>query len=70
MRNCNYHQFKSYVEGDDKFYNYPINLKDISIMPDKKKILSELKKKKNNINAKNLEEFWIKSVGKIYTTRL
>ena len=46
MRNCNYHQFKSYVEGDDKFYNYPINLKDISIMPDKKKILSELKKKK------------------------
>ena len=29
MRNCNYHQFKSYVEGDDKFYNYPINLKVI-----------------------------------------
>ena len=70
MRNCNYHQFKSYVEGDDKFYNYPINLKDISIMPDKKKILSELKKKKNNINAKNLEEFWIKSVGKILYNKI
>jgi UDP-galactopyranose mutase len=63
MRNCNYHQFKSYVETDDKFYNYPINKKDIAVMPDKKKILNELKKKKKTIHAKNLEEFWIKSVG-------
>lgn len=63
LRNCNYHQFKSYVETDDKFYNYPINQKDIAVMPDKKKILGELKKKKNNISAKNLEEFWLKSVG-------
>ena len=38
FRNCNYHQFKSYVEADDRFYNYPLNQKDISIMPDKKKI--------------------------------
>jgi UDP-galactopyranose mutase len=63
MRNCNYHQFKSYVETDDKFYNYPINKKDINVMPDKKKIVKELKNKNKKIHAKNLEEFWIKSVG-------
>ena len=65
FRNCNYHQFKSYVEADDNFYNYPLNEKDIAMMPDKKKISKELKKKKKYIKAKNLEEFWIKSVGKI-----
>ncbi len=65
MRNCNYHQFKSYVEEDDNFYNYPINKKDIQVMPDKKKILRQLKNKKKIIKAKNLEEFWIKSVGNI-----
>ena len=64
FRNLNYHQFKSYVEQDDKFYNYPLNQKDIAIMPDKKKIFKELKDKKKYISAKNLEEFWIKSVGK------
>ena len=46
FRNCNYHQFKSYVEADDNFYNYPLNEKDIAMMPDKKKISKELKKKK------------------------
>ena len=35
LRNCNYHQFKSYVEKDNQFYNYPINMKDIEKMPDK-----------------------------------
>jgi UDP-galactopyranose mutase len=64
LRNCNYHQFKSYVETDNKFYNYPINTTDIDEMPDKKKIFNELKKIKKNINPKNLEEFWIKSVGR------
>ena len=52
MRNCNYHQFKSYVETDDKFYNYPINKKDIAVMPDKKKILNELKKKEKKYPCK------------------
>ena len=65
MRNCNYHQFKSYVEQDDNFYNYPLNKKDIQVMPDRKKIYKQLKNKKKIINANNLEEFWIKSVGKI-----
>ncbi len=65
MRNCNYHQFKSYVEQDDNFYNYPLNKRDIQVMPDRKKIYNQLKNKKKIINANNLEEFWIKSVGKI-----
>jgi UDP-galactopyranose mutase len=65
LRSCNYHQFKSYVETDNKFYNYPLNMADINMMDDKKKIFDELKKLKKSINPKNLEEFWIKSVGKI-----
>ena len=64
LRSCNYHQFKSYVEGDNQFYNYPINMKDLESMPEKKKIKKQLNDGKK-IHAKNLEEFWIKSVGKI-----
>lgn len=65
LRNVNYHKFKSYVETDNQFYNYPINQKDIQKMPDRKKILSQLKNKKLIKNPKNLEEFWIKSIGTI-----
>lgn len=64
FRHLNKHQFKSYIEGDNNFYNYPLNKKDIDIMPDKVKIKRELSKKKKLINAKNLEEFWIRSIGK------
>ena len=64
LRNCNYHQFKSYVESDDKFYNYPLNQKDILNMPDSKKIIKELKRLKNISHPKNLEDFWIRSIGK------
>tara|TARA_B100000989_G_scaffold248137_1_gene195521 strand:+ start:367 stop:1524 length:1158 start_codon:yes stop_codon:yes gene_type:complete len=64
LRNCNYHQFKSYVEQDNQFYNYPLNTKDLEKMPDKKKIKKQLNKGKT-VNARNLEEFWIKSVGNI-----
>jgi len=64
LRNCNYHQFKSYVEGDNKFYNYPINTDDIDEMPDRSKIKKEIKKNsKKQIKANNLEEFWLKSIG-------
>ena len=64
LRNCNYHQFKSYVEQDNQFYNYPINTDDIDQMPDKNKIKKEIKKRsKTIIGAKNLEEFWLKSIG-------
>ena len=64
LRNCNYHQFKSYVESDNQFYNYPINTDDIDLMPDKIKIKKELKERTNKkVSAKNLEEFWLKSIG-------
>ena len=64
LRNCNYHIFKSYVETDNQFYNYPINTKDLEKMPDKKKIKKEIKEAKGVSASKNLEEFWIRSVGK------
>ena len=32
-------------------------------MPDKTKIKKELKQRKIKISAKNLEEFWLKSIG-------
>ena len=41
LRNCNYHQFKSYVAQDNQFYNYPLNTKDLNKMPDKKKFLKK-----------------------------
>ncbi len=66
MRSCADHQFITYVEKDNQFYNYPMHMDDIKKMPDKKKIYSELKKK--NIskikNSKNMEDYWINSVGK------
>ncbi|MDC1003218.1 UDP-galactopyranose mutase [Candidatus Pelagibacter sp.] len=64
LRNVNYHKFISYVRQDDNFYNYPLNVKDIEKMPDKKIIKSEIKAAKNVGSSKNLEEFWVRSVGK------
>ena len=46
LRNCNYHQFKSYVESDNQFYNYPINTHDLNKMPDKVKINKEIRRNK------------------------
>jgi len=63
LRNVNYHKFISYIRQDDNFYNYPLNVKDIEKMPDKKKIKAEVKAAKNVDKSKNLEEFWIRSVG-------
>lgn len=80
MRDCSEHEFKTYVESDAKFYNYPIHMDDIQEMPDKDRILDELSKcdyygrnlrfdpagkmsKAGKIEANNLEEFWLKSVG-------
>ncbi len=37
MRSVNDLEFKTYIEQDKNFYNYPINYKDINKMPDKKK---------------------------------
>lgn len=64
LRNVNYHKFISYIRQDDNFYNYPLNVKDIEKMPDKNKIKSEIKSAKNVEKSKNLEEFWVRSIGK------
>ena len=66
MRRCSEHIFQSYVETDDNFYNYPIHVSDIARMPERATIEQELAQAKvvhGAIDAKNLEEFWIASVG-------
>jgi UDP-galactopyranose mutase len=68
LRRCQEHEFLTYVEPDNSFYNYPINMDDIAKMPDKAAIYAQLevaKKEKLFTHAKNLEEFWIRSVGEI-----
>ena len=79
LRLCKEHQFTSFVEQDNNFYNYPIHEDDFSNMPDQNKVRKEvgeldemyrdaefkltLGEKKLEESAKNYEDFWIKSVG-------
>ena len=62
MRNCSEHEFISYVESDDSFYNFPIHMDDVRSMPDSEIILKEIKEAKGVANARNIEDFWIGSV--------
>ena len=66
MRKCSEHEFITYVEEDNQFYNYPLNILDIQKMPNKKKIKNEIKKRnlKKIKNSKNMQEYWINSIGK------
>lgn len=64
IRLCPEHEFITYVEKDNEFYNFPINKSDIPRMPDSAKIQEELSYSSGVVNAKNLEEYWIGSVGK------
>lgn len=66
MRSCGDHQFITYVEQDNNFYNYPLHVKDLKKMPDKKKINNELKSRSliKIKNSKNMEQYWINSIGK------
>ena len=63
---CADNQDLTYVERDGNFYNFPIHKDDINLMPDKEKILTELSgASKDKIqDSKNLEEYWINSVGR------
>lgn len=54
----------SYVEKDNRFYNYPIHEDDINQMPDKKEILEELAQRDNSKEPDNFETYWIQRVGK------
>ena len=69
IRLCPEHEFLTYVEEDNKFYAYPINMQDVRSMPNYNEVQSELDEiKRNNFagarNAQNLEEYWVGSVGK------
>ena len=63
LRSCADHQFITYVERDNAFYNYPIHEDDIARMPDVEKIKKERQEAVGVAAAKNLEEYWIGSVG-------
>jgi UDP-galactopyranose mutase len=57
------HEFVTYVEPDNAFYNYPIHKDDIKRMPDRDKIRDEITNAKGVAGANNLEDYWIGSVG-------
>lgn len=66
LRRCNDHVFLTFVEQDAQFYNYPIHIDDVDRMPEAEQIkgeLSQAKKLQGAANAKNLEDFWVASVG-------
>ena len=64
LRDCGDHQFISYVEEDNAFYNFPIHMDDVRSMPDSNKIINEINDAHGVKYAKNFEEYWINSVGK------
>lgn len=70
LRSCAGHEFITYVERDNAFYNYPIHKDDIARMPDRDKIYAELEGVEGVANAKNLEEYWIGSVGRTLFEKL
>mgnify|MGYP001265307807 CR=1 FL=1 len=64
MRSCAEHEFRTYVERDDAFYNFPICEEDIAGMPDADAIALERAQAPGPEGATNLEEYWIQSVGR------
>lgn len=63
MRRLLEHEFLTYVERDQAFYHYPIHEAEVSKMPDAVRVKEELLRRANPGDAKNLEDFWIRSVG-------
>lgn len=63
LRSCANHEFITYVEADNQFYNFPIHRDDVARMPDQLQIEKELREVKGVAHAKNLEDYWIGSVG-------
>jgi UDP-galactopyranose mutase len=57
------HRFLTYVEGDQSFYHFPIHLDEVKEMPDSEKIMKELVDCPGADGARNLEEYWLRSVG-------
>lgn len=68
IRRCPEHEFLTYVERDNAFYAFPINMVDVRQMPDYPDIEREMAEKRREEfrgarEAKNIEEYWIGSVG-------
>tara|TARA_A100001015_G_C15029878_1_gene732602 strand:- start:2231 stop:3421 length:1191 start_codon:yes stop_codon:yes gene_type:complete len=63
LRDCGDHQFLSYVEQDNSFYNFPIHMDDVRSMPDAEKILLELENATGVEHSKDFEEYWVNSIG-------
>jgi UDP-galactopyranose mutase len=57
------HEFLTYVERDQRFYHFPIHKDEVKEMPDAAKIMEELSKVPGPEAARNLEEYWLFSVG-------
>jgi len=70
LRSCEDHQFITYVERDNSFYNYPIHEDDIARMPDVAKITAERTVAVGAEKAQNLEEYWVGSVGQTLYDKL
>lgn len=70
LRSCEDHQFITYVERDNSFYNYPIHEDDIAQMPDVAKITAERTVAVGVEKAQNLEEYWVGSVGQTLYDKL
>lgn len=57
------HEFLTYIEQDHQFYNFPMHIDDVELMPDRDKIKQELANVTTDEPATNLEDYWIGSVG-------
>jgi len=63
IRNFSMKSF-TYVEEDNKLYNYPLQYSDIKIMQDCEKITEELDERKNKKpSVDNFENYWIDAIG-------
>ena len=65
LRDCGDHIFQTYVEADQQFYNFPIHRDDVPRMPEAEQVEKDLSQVnlEGVANAKNLQEYWIASVG-------
>jgi UDP-galactopyranose mutase len=57
------HELLSYVEGEKKFFSYPIHQDDIPIMSQAEKIEGELAQRDNSKPPADFEEYWVNRVG-------
>ena len=58
------HEFLTYIERDAAFYHFPIHRDEVADMPDCDLIEEELAQAPGPDGARNLEEYWVFSVGR------